>query len=211
VPLAMMGISPSGPVSFRLDGFRYRLGTDILRRGDFETYGQFGIPGRGWLVGDAVAVVDGDSRQLEVTVAENETARTGMSAFQRVFTPSNPTTLSGRVFASGPAVIRFRLQRRRPGTSLSDALATGPILDVGGLHIEGDGWQPFSVDFDQPRVQTESVRLLIDVVAEKDRPGSVSVLFDDLAWVEWTTPWLGDDGGEETPRFATHVQFLPRP
>ena len=94
---------------------------------------------------------------------------------------------------------------------MSDALATGPTRVVGGLHIESDGWQRFSVDFDQPRVQTESVRLLIDVADDSSRPGGVSVLFDDLAWVEWSTPWLDGDGAAETSQFATHIQFLPKP
>jgi poly-gamma-glutamate capsule biosynthesis protein CapA/YwtB (metallophosphatase superfamily) len=211
IPLAMLGIAPHRPVALTLDGYRYRLGTDILRRGDFEAYGQFGIPGRGWLVGDAVAVVDGDSQQLEVTVPENETVRTGMSAFQRVFTLSNPTTLAGRVYADGPAVIRFQLQRRQPATSMSEALATGPIHAVGGLRIETAGWHRFAVDFDQPRVQTESLRLLIDVTDDQAHPGGVSVRFDDLAWVEWSTPWLGADEGLKAPQFATHVQFRPEP
>jgi hypothetical protein len=134
-----------------------------------------------------------------------------MSAFQRVFTRSNPTTLSGRVHASGPAVIRFEIQRRRPATSMADALASGPLRIVGGLRIEKAGWQRFAVDFDQPRVGAESVRLLIDVAVEPGTPGGVELLFDDLSWVEWRTPWLDGDSTDEAPEYATHVQLVPKP
>jgi hypothetical protein len=194
-----------------LDGHRYRLGTDILRRGDFESYGRHGIPGRGWITGDNVEVGAGDSGHLVVRVAEGHEVRTGMSAFQRVFTRSNPTTLSGRVHASGPAVIRFEIQRRRPATSMADALASGPLRIVGGLRIEKAGWQRFAVDFDQPRVGAESVRLLIDVAVEPGTPGGVELLFDDLSWVEWRTPWLDGDSTDEAPEYATHVQLVPKP
>ena len=211
VPLARLGLAPSDPAAFALEGYRYRLGTDILRRGDFESYGRYGIPGRGWITGENVAVIDGDSRHLEVRVADGKAARTGMSAFQRVFTRSNPTTLSGRVRASGPAVIRFQLQRRRPGTSLSDALASGPLRVVGGLRVDEPDWRRFSIDFDQPRVGAESVRLLIDVADNPDEPGGVEVLFDDLSWVEWSTPWLDGEATREAPRHATHVQFRAKP
>ena len=211
IPLARLGLAPTDPVAFALDGYRYRLGADILRRGDFESYGLYGIPGRGWITGDKVAVVEGDSRYLAVRVAEKGVTRTGMSAFQHVFTRSNPTTLSGRVRASGPAVVRFQLQRRRPATSTSEALASGPLRVVGGLRVEGSDWQRFSVDFDQPRVGAESVRLLIDLVDDPDAAGGVELHFDDLSWIEWRSPWLDGDTASETPGYATHVMFQPKP
>ena len=211
IPLARLGLAPTEPVAFTLDGYRYRLGSDILRRGDFEAYGRYGIPGRGWITGEDVEVIEGDSRQLAVRVAERVTARTGMSAFQRVFTRSNPTTLSGRVHATGPAVIRFQLQRRRPSTPMAEALASGPLRVVGGLRVEAAGWQRFSIDFDQPRVGAESVRLLIDVADNPDEPGGVDVLFDDLSWIEWSSPWLDAETGTGASGYATHVQFRSKP
>jgi hypothetical protein len=211
IPLARFGLAPTEPVAFELDGYRYRLGADILRRGDFESYGRYGIPGRGWITGDNIEVVEDDTRHLAVRIQQGATARTGMSAFQRVFTRSNPTTLSGRVRASGPALIRFQLQRRRPSTPMAEALASGPLRVVGGLRVEKGGWQRFSVDFDQPRVGTESVRLLIDMADDPDAPGGVELRFDDLAWVEWRSPWLDGDTGTEVADHATHVQFQPKP
>lgn len=209
VPLAMLGAHPAEPVSVTIDGFRYRLGTDILRRGDFESAGLFGTPRRGWILDDRASIERGESRHLRITVPDGKAVRSGMSVFQRVFTPSSPTTLSGRIRASGPAVVRFQLQRRRPGTSASDALRSGPTRTVGVLRAAAAGWQRFSFDFDQPRIATVALRLLIDVADDPDHAGGVDVLFDDLTWIEWRTPWLDDASG--TPDFGTHVQFRPAP
>jgi len=209
VSLARLGIDATEATRLVVDGYRYRLGTDILRRGDFESEGLFGTPVRGWLLGDGVTIADGESRCLEISVPDDEVVRTGMSAFQRVFTPSNPTTLSGRVHTAGPTSIVFRLQRRRPGVSAAEALASGPLHVVGEVHIAEAGWHSFSVDFDQPRVSTESLRLLIDVANDAGRKGETGVLLDDVAWVEWRTPWLGSGAG--CCEFATHFQLQPLP
>jgi hypothetical protein len=211
VPLYRMGLSALDPVSFAIAGYRYRLGTDILRRGDFESFGLFGIPGRGWILGPGTAIDDGESRHLRLKVPENGTVQTGMSAFQRVFTRSNPTTLAGRIYVDAPVSVRFRLQRRRPGTNLPEALASGPVLTVGGLRLDTPGWQRFSVDFDQPRVGTEAVRLLIDAASDPDLPGGATIRIDDLAWIEWHSPWIDGDNGPGAARHATHVQFRPQP
>ena len=210
VPLARFGVHPASAVAFGLDGYQYRLGTDILRRGDFESAGHFGIPPRGWILGEGVSLADGESRHLEIAVPRDTTVRTGMSAFQRVFTPSNPTTLSGRIYADGPVVMRVRMQRRQPGTSMSEALEQGPVHDVGGVDIQTAGWQRFSIEFDQPRVTTEAVRLFFDLAAGEGHD-DLLVRFDDLSWVEWTTPWLGATGLSEAAEFATYAQFGPEP
>ena len=211
VPLQRMGLSALDPVSFAIAGYRYRLGTDILRRGDFESFGLFGIPGRGWILGSGAAIEDGESQHLRLTIPGNGTVRTGMSAFQRVFTRSNPTTLAGRIYVDGPVSVRFRLQRRRPGTNMSEALASGPVLTVGGLRLDTPGWQLFSVDFDQPRVGTEAVRLLIDVADDPDLPGGAEIRIDDLVWIEWHSPWIDGDNKAGAARHATHAQFRPQP
>ncbi len=211
VPLATLGVHPASAVSFGLDGHQYRLGIDILRRGDFESAGHFGIPPRGWILGEGISLADGESRHLEVTVPKEATVRTGMSAFQRVFTPSNPTTLSGRIYADGPVVMRVRMQRRQPGTSMSEALEQGPVHDVGAVSIEKAGWHRFSIEFDQPRVTTEALRLFFDLAAGDGHANDLLVRFDDLSWVEWTTPWLGATGQPDAADFGTFVQFRAEP
>lgn len=209
IPLALLGVRPTEPVLLAIDGYQYRLGTDILPHGDFESAGRFDAPFRGWIRNEQVTLADGESRYLSVSVPADGVVRTGMSAFHRVFTPSNTTTLSGRVYADGPAVVRFLLQRRRPNTSTSDAFESGPTRVVGRLHLDKTGWHRFSFDFDQPRVATHSLRLFIDVADDPDHAGGGNVGFDDLAWTEWHTPWFNDKTADAN--FGTHVQFRALP
>jgi hypothetical protein len=39
----------------------------------------------------------------------------------------------------------------------------------------------------------------------------VELHFDDLSWIEWRSPWLDGDTASETPGYATHVMFQPKP
>jgi poly-gamma-glutamate capsule biosynthesis protein CapA/YwtB (metallophosphatase superfamily) len=211
LPLAELGVHPASAVSFGLDGYQYRLGTDILRRGDFESAGHFGIAPRGWILGDGMSLVDGEERYLEVAVPAGAARRTGMSALQRVFTPSNPSSLSGRIYSDGPAVVQFRMQRRRPGMTMNEALEQGPLRDIGGVSIDEAGWRRFSIEFDQPRITTEALRLLFDLEAEEGHDSDLLIRFDDLSWVEWTTPWLGATGQPDAADFGTFVQFRAEP
>lgn len=207
VHLSELGLSPLSPAAFKSEGQTYRLGTDILRRGDFEHSGLYGTSDRAWIQNKAVSISTDASRVLRIRVPQNEVTRTGMKVFERTFTPSNPTTVRGRIHTDGAASVKFSLQRRRIDDELSDALDSGPTRAVGGLRVAQAGWHDFSFDFDQPRISTRSVRLLIDVRDDSGRSDGTTVLFDDLAWVEWRTPWLG--GGDAAPDavFATHVQF----
>jgi len=144
---------------------------------------------------------------LRIQTRRNEVVRTGMRVFERTFTPSNPTTVRGRIHTDGEASIVFSLQRRRMDDGLRDALDSGPTKAVGGLRVTRAGWHEFSFDFDQPRISTRSVRLLIDVKDDSGRSDGTTVLLDDLAWVEWRTPWLGGADAASDAAFATHVQF----
>ncbi len=209
VPLEMLGTRPTGPVSLAIDGFQYRFGTNILFHGDFDSAGLYGAPERGWILNEQVSIAGGDSRHLEISVPADKAVRTGMSSWQRVFTRSNPTTLSGKVRANGPAAIHFQLQRRRPGTSSSEALRSGPTTVVGTLRTEEGIWERFSFDIDQPRLTTDALRLLIDIADDPDAPGGVEIQLDDLTWIEWRTPWLDQNAGDS--EFGTHVQFRPSP
>jgi len=211
VHLDVLGMNPLGPAAFKADGQMYRLGTDILRRGDFEHSGLYGTTDRAWIQNKAVTISTDVPHVLRVDVPKNKVVRSGMKVFERTFTPSNPTTVRGRIHTDGAATIRFSLQRRRMDDGLSDALESGPTSTVGGLRISRAGWHDFSFDFDQPRISTRSVRLLIDIKDDSGRRDGTTVLFDDLAWIEWRTPWLDGGGDEADTVFATHVQFKAAP
>jgi poly-gamma-glutamate capsule biosynthesis protein CapA/YwtB (metallophosphatase superfamily) len=216
VHLDALGMNPLSPVAFKVDGQWYRLGTDILRRGDFEHSGLYGTTDRAWMQNNATTI-SGDnsgtdtSRGLRIDVPKDEVVRTGMKVFERTFTLSNPTTVRGRVHTDGAATVRISLQRRRMDDGMSEALESGPTSTVGGLQIARAGWHEFSFDFDQPRISTRSVRLLFDVRDDSGRRDGTIVLLDDLAWIEWSTPWLDGDADVADTAFATHVQFRKKP
>jgi hypothetical protein len=210
VHLESMGLTTMSPVTFKAGDHEYRLGTDILPRGDFDSAGLHGTHDRTWLQDEGVTLVDAESRVLQVDVASGEAVRTGMRVFERVFSVSNPTTVGGRIRSDGDVVVQFWLQRRRMDDDLDDALQNGPSKLVGRLRVPAGPWRAFSFDFDQPRVSTRSVRLLIDVRDESGNADGVTVRLDDLAWIEWRTPWLEGDAGRLDATFATHVQFQPK-
>ena len=211
IPLSQLGPPATSPVVFSGSDVAYRLGTDILRRGDFEYSGLFGTHDRAWLLDDNVSIETNESRHLQVALEPGGRVRTGMRVFDRVFSPSNPTTLSGRVYTDGPVNLQVMLQRRRLDDSLDEALEAGPIKVVGALRIKAAGWHDFAVDFDQPRISTRSVRLLIDITDASSPAEGGRVLLDDLAWTEWRTPWLNARNPGTMEAFGTHVQFRARP
>lgn len=202
--LESMGLSVLNPVSFRAAGHRYRLGLDILPRGDFEAEGLFGTADRAFLRDDHATFVDAGSRALRLEVPEGKQVRTGHRVFERVFTVSNPTTLSGRVKASSDVTVKVLLQRRRMDDSLAEGLANDTARVVGRFDVPAGGWKAFTVDFDQPRVSTRAVRVLLAIGSDA---GDAEVLLDDLAWIEWRTPWLDGSASPTEPVFATHVQL----
>ena len=216
VHLRELGMTALSPVAFQAEGKMFRLGTDILRRGDFEHSGLYGTSDKAWIQNKAVTIANDKSgadafRLLRIEVPKNEVVRTGMKVFERTFTASNPTTVRGRVHTDGTASVRFSLQRRRINDALGKALESGPTRGVGELKLAQAGWHDFSFDFDQPRISTRSVRLLIDVKDDSGRNDGTIVLFDDLAWVEWQTPWLDGEADVADTAFATHVQFKAAP
>ena len=204
VHLDAMGLTPLSPVMFRATGHRYRLGTDILARGDFESEGLFGTVDRAFIRSKQVEIVDAESRLLRVDAPKGSSIRAGMQYFDRVFALSNPTTFTGRIRATSDVEIDVILQRRRLDENLDQGLANDTARVVGRIQVPAGGWKAFSLDFDQPRVSTRSVRLLWDV---KSDDGRAEVLLDDLAWVEWRTPWLESGEGPAAGTFGTHVQF----
>ena len=215
--LGELDMTPLAPAAFKAAGQMYRLGTDILVRGDFEVSGLYGTIDRTWIQDQSTTSIVDDksgglgSRVLRIDLERSDVVRTGMKVFERVFKPSNPTTVRGRFHTDGPAAVQLLLQRRRTDDELKDALESGPKEAIRGMRVANAGWHEFSFDFDQPRVSTRSVRLLFEVRDDSGRSDGTTVQFDDLAWIEWRTPWL--DGGVNVSdgAFATHVQFRKKP
>ncbi len=205
ISLRAAGASPLYPVVIDDAATAYRLGVDLLRRGEFEHVDLFDTVDRTWIENDQVYAVTGASTHLAVSIgAGTNIARSGLRVFDRVFTLSNPATFAGRVKLKGEARLRVFLQRRPSTGTFSDALLTGPVTEIGSVRLEKDGWHTFSFDYNQPRLATKSLRILFSV---EDLTGEgVEAQFDDLAWVEWRTPWLEPDA-EALGEYATHIQF----
>ncbi len=214
VNLWKSGVSPVRPRAVHAEGRQYRAGTDLLRRGDFETANRFGTTERAWLTGEGISIVtgaaDGNS-VMKIEVPADGSVMAGMKVFERTFRPSNPATVSGRVHAPSGIEMRFFLQRRRNDASLSEALADGPLIELGTLRPVSGGWQDFYFDHTFPRISTRSIRLLIEVSNSALAGEKSTVLLDDLGWIEWHSPWLeGPQAGHLAP-FATHLQLRPKP
>lgn len=207
IPVALrhFRVSPVLPVQVENATLPYRLGTDILRRGDFEYAGLFETTDRTWIETAHARVSAGQDKHLRVKLpADSSAVRTGQKVFERVFTASNPATVSGRISVDGRVRLRVLLQRRRIADPLTDALANGPLTEIGSVDFNTDGDFTFSFDYSQPRIATRSVRLLFEI---EDLAGAgADVSIDDISWVEWATPWLQVDD-QANAVFATHLQF----
>jgi poly-gamma-glutamate capsule biosynthesis protein CapA/YwtB (metallophosphatase superfamily) len=207
VPIALrsLGATPVVPVEIDASGSDYRLGVDLWRRGDFEYAGLFETRDRSWIENDRVQIVSGDDPHLRIEIGEPGTAiRTGLKVFERVFAISNPATVSGRIRADSKVQIRVMLQSRRITDTLEMALTDGRVKEIATMTVEPGTWTGFAFDYDQPREELRSIRLLFEV--EDLSNNGASVELDDIAWVEWRTPWMQADD-KAGPEFATHLQL----
>ncbi len=212
VPLRNLGVSPLRPVRIDPAEGPYRLGIDLLRRGDFEYARLFGAHDRSWIEGANASLKTGDNNRLEIRVpAGGRSVRTGMKVFERVFSLSAPATVSGRLRVDGNVRIHFLLQRRRETDTLDDALLNGPITEIGVWEGSAADWTTFSLDFNHPRIATRSIRLLMEIIDTGDESSGATVALDDLAWVEWQTPWITPGDALEAPVFATHMMLQAKP
>jgi poly-gamma-glutamate capsule biosynthesis protein CapA/YwtB (metallophosphatase superfamily) len=208
IHLRSLGASPLRAVQIDPADGPYRLGIDLLRRGDFEYARLFGAHDRSWIMGRHASLKTGDNNRLDVRVpAGGQSVRTGMKVFERVFSLSSPATVAGRLRVDGKVRIRFLLQRRRETDTLDDALANGPVSEIGVWEGSVPSWTTFSFDYNQPRIATRSIRLLMEFVDSSDDKSGATVMLDDLAWVEWRTPWIGPGDVWEAPLFATHLML----
>lgn len=207
VHMRELGASPLHAIEIVAAGAPYRLGTDILRRGDFEYAGLYGTHDRTWIENSQVRIETHGEHQLRVEMQAGETmVRTGQKVFERIFSLSNPATVSGRIHVSGKLRLRVLLQRRRTSESLTDALRNDAITEIGHVDLTRDGDHSFVFDYAQPRISTRSVRLLFDI-EDLSGDGATAIL-DDLSWIEWHSPWL-QSGENAAALHATHLQFQP--
>lgn len=190
---------------------RYRLGRDLLSRGQFEAYGSFNAPDRSWLdMDETIEVSQGiawnSKTSLKLAIPSGESVTTGMRKFTRAYKAGNPTSISAMVKAGQTVNLRFFLQRRRTRDRLQKALDENPLIELGQATVEAGNWQEVVVDFDSPRVGTRSYRFLIEATAINGKISNVWI--DDLSLVEWQTPWLdGNIDAGKSQNEISHIQF----
>ena len=202
-PLPIWSTDADATRRMRIDAGQrqFRIGDDLLPRGDFEAAGTFGTPVRAWLTGKQAQVgSSADGKALQLTIPPATRVRSGMKVFERAFSQSAPATVSGIVSSDQAVTMRWYLQRRRMDQSLDEALESGPLLEIGALSLKAGETREFAFDHRLPRLATKAVRLLVDIEAEAT---GASVWLDDLAWIEWRTPWLNSGGN--AGHFGTHV------
>jgi len=207
--LSALGATPVAPIAAISNAGPYRLGLDLLRRGDFEYAGLFGTIDRTWIEHPSVSIVGTGPKKMRIEVSPDTVTTTGMKVFTRVFSRSSPATVISNITSNGCGIMRFLLQRRPDGVNFGDALKAGPVSEIGQLTIKS-GTSNAELSFQLPRTFTRSIRLLIEAGPCDDSDAPVTMEIDDLAVIEWQTPWL--DPGVVSPGAsktqATHVQFL---
>ncbi len=197
-------------------GTQYRLGTDLLNRGSFETYDTFDTPDRSWMDLDKnVSVIKGQSysgkNSLKLHLSSTQKkVTTGMRKFTRVFKPGNPTTISAMVKSDGVVKLSFYSQRRGTRDKLFDALENNPRTLLRSIIVQPGEWRQINIAFDSPRVGTRSLRFLIE--AESDKNTATDLFIDNLALIEWRTPLLDRVSQKSldylSPESVSHLEII---
>ena len=193
-------------------GTKRRYGRDLLARGDFDAYGLFDSPDRSWLdLSDSVSIARAPDEttdlEMQIAVPAGGAVTTGMRKFTRVYSPGAPMTVALHASASAPVRLNVHVQSRGSRQSLSAALEEGEKLLVGSYLLGAGAARAIEASFDAPRVGVRSIRILIEVESLDGRPADVRL--DDLAFVEWTTPYLGTAAAPEQARWSSHAQCAP--
>ena len=77
-----------------------------------------------------------------------------------------------------------------------DALEQGPKHLLGEITLSPGKWQPFAFGYNSPRDARgyKSTRVLFEFSTEEKSASADSVVFlDDIAHIEWLTPFMSSD------------------
>ena len=172
-----------------------RLGVDIVKRGSFDHWGEFGTQPQVWLTPDGSELVDQKQRL-------SGNGRLGLRTFERHFTPSAPASVSLSAKTNCEATVTAILQRRDMVQSRIDALRAGEEITIAEFQLPREIDRTLAADFALPRRATKGIRLLLDVEQEV----GCEIVLDNIRLIEWRTTWV--DSGVHLPDVqATHVQL----
>ncbi|MEM9622175.1 MAG: CapA family protein [Pseudomonadota bacterium] len=207
--LQTLGVLPWQLIrSVRAGNVGYRLGVDLLKRGSFSHWQEYGTPSRTWLQHAGMRVQNTPKGHGYMLVQGS--ALTGMRVFERAFRPSTPATVQASVRSATAegchARLAFDLQRRNLTQPWLEALRDGASQRLGSVMLGAGEVRTVTFDFNMPRTATKGVRLLVKI----EQPDHCVLQLDDLLLVEWQSAWLSpnsevpDAGGMQ----ATHLQLM---
>ena len=188
---------------------QYRLGQELLRRGDFEGYESFAAEERGWLPQNdsSGAEIFQGRKVFKVTAdAGQKNSTFGMKVFTRVYKAGNPMTFAGQVFGMADMRLDFYLQTRPKRWGLKKSLEKGPKQHIGSVSVSRGDWHDFALEFNTPRVGVHSFRILVEA-SEKDGQQVASLYYDDVALIEWQTAYQNSSTAQQlsSPNRITHI------
>jgi poly-gamma-glutamate capsule biosynthesis protein CapA/YwtB (metallophosphatase superfamily) len=194
------------------DSTKRRYGRDLLARGDFDAYELFDSPDRSWLdLDERVSIVSAPDEpadlEMEIAVPAGGAVTTGMRKFTRVYSPGAPMTMALHASTTAPVRLNIHLQYRGSRQSLSTALEEGEKILVGSYLLDPDAPATIEASFDAPRVSVRSIRILMDAESLDGEPADLRL--DDLAFIEWSTPYLPSAAAPEEARWNSHAQCAP--
>lgn len=199
------------PVSAMLKsevGVQPVFGTDLLMRGDFESYSLYGTGERTFETKNAKSALTEASRTgnyaLKVMPTnKNEPSRFGQKVFMRVL-PSNSLSFTGYLKSEGNVHVTGYAQYRPRPMNRYKALEEAPLVKLGEIVLEGDNWQSFKFDFIPPNKDQRTVRVLLEFHTSDEN--AQPVFIDDLAVISWEQANVKTV--VSSPNRRTHV-FIP--
>lgn len=200
------------PVEAKLEsetGIQPIFGTDLLMRGDFESYSLYGTGERTWEIKNAKPELTEMSRQgnyaLKVTpFNDNDPFRLAQKVFMRIL-PSNSLSFTGYLKSKGNVQVTGYAQYRPRPMNRYKALEEAPLVKLGEVVLESDDWQSFKFDFIPPNKDQRTVRVLLEFrTLEKTLH---PIFIDDLAVIAWEE--VDVMRSDISPNRRTHV-FKPK-
>lgn len=164
---------------------RYRLGVNLINNSDFETHTAFYSYDRGFNLDQSDFYITNENAFSGEFALKKDSkdanSLLAMTNFTRVYRAGNPTSVSAMVKGKGKLNIYW--QGRKTRDKMFDALQNGKKHLIQSVVLNGN-WQEIVSEFNTPRVGYRSIRILLEFESTEE------TYIDDLALIEWRTPWL---------------------
>ena len=182
---------------------RYRLGINLINNANLETHMAYYSHDRGFNL-DQSSFQISDKQAFSGDYAlksqgDNGQSQLAMTNFTRVYRAGNPATVSAMVKGKGRVNVYW--QGRKTRGKLLDSLKNGKKHRIDSIELNGN-WQEIASEFNTPRVGYRSIRVLF----EFEHSGEVFI--DDIAFIEWRTPFLPMQQQAHFHNGAGHATYI---